>query len=212
MSDILKCMGFDCPLRENCYRFKAPNNDLYQSYLYEPPYNNGTCELFYEIPTTKKSKNMENRYKQSTVDNIINFYNDLSLALYENKNNLPSFQLVELYKKHSIPPTTLKCFIKLGYVNKIAPSTYINKHESISLSKAIRVLALRNKMQREYLKNKKEKDKAIFNKKPRKKSELVEVSEPVKVYKPFKLRTEPRKYTKKKKSIFIRLFNFIFGK
>lgn len=32
MSDISKCNGRDCPIKETCYRFTAPTNTRYQSY------------------------------------------------------------------------------------------------------------------------------------------------------------------------------------
>jgi hypothetical protein len=33
MSDISKCNGTDCPLRENCWRFRAPADKHYQAYV-----------------------------------------------------------------------------------------------------------------------------------------------------------------------------------
>lgn len=38
MSDITKCTGIDCPLREKCYRYTAPEGN-WQSYFSEIPYN-----------------------------------------------------------------------------------------------------------------------------------------------------------------------------
>lgn len=37
MSDITKCKGTDCPVKEGCYRFTAPDNGQYQSYFVEVP-------------------------------------------------------------------------------------------------------------------------------------------------------------------------------
>ena len=36
MSDISKCNGFDCPLRNKCYRFTAIANEHWQSYMNPP--------------------------------------------------------------------------------------------------------------------------------------------------------------------------------
>ena len=45
MSDITKCSGFLCPLKDNCYRYKAKDGVL-QSYFTEQPYKDGKCEMF----------------------------------------------------------------------------------------------------------------------------------------------------------------------
>ena len=37
MTDITKCTGEGCSMKEHCYRFKAPDNDLWQSYFIEAP-------------------------------------------------------------------------------------------------------------------------------------------------------------------------------
>lgn len=50
MTDISKCMGNGCPLREKCYRFTAPSDD-WQSYLVGSPYDAKTesCVMFWPI-------------------------------------------------------------------------------------------------------------------------------------------------------------------
>lgn len=62
MPDVSMCFGIGCPLKENCYRYKA-NPDEYQSYFAEPPYNitesdeQPSCDYFWEIkykPYNKK--------------------------------------------------------------------------------------------------------------------------------------------------------------
>ena len=45
MSDITKCSGFNCPLKDNCKRYKAIGGD-WQYYFTEPPYKDGKCEYF----------------------------------------------------------------------------------------------------------------------------------------------------------------------
>ena len=50
MPDISKCEGKDCPIKENCYRFKAIPNPLWQSYsnfIYDKVKEK--CEYFWEI-------------------------------------------------------------------------------------------------------------------------------------------------------------------
>ena len=48
MSDITKCSGFLCPLKDNCYRYKA-KDDVLQSYFTEQPYKDGKCEMFLSL-------------------------------------------------------------------------------------------------------------------------------------------------------------------
>lgn len=50
MSDITKCEGKDCPIKENCFRFTVKSNSMWQSYFMEVPYNKETknCEFYYE--------------------------------------------------------------------------------------------------------------------------------------------------------------------
>ncbi len=57
MSDITKCTGLNCLLKETCYRYKAKSDNLYQSYFTEVPYNldKKKCEYYYLI--TEKSSN-----------------------------------------------------------------------------------------------------------------------------------------------------------
>jgi len=48
MSDITKCPGKDCTLKEDCYRFTAPVNEYRQSYFTETPkQKNGVCEEYW---------------------------------------------------------------------------------------------------------------------------------------------------------------------
>jgi len=48
MSDISKCMGGDCPLKDTCYRYLAPTHPTYQSWLNSVPYDNG-CDFYWEM-------------------------------------------------------------------------------------------------------------------------------------------------------------------
>lgn len=54
MSDITKCPGVGCVIKEHCKRFTARDNELYQPYFLDPPFNVDTddvkhimyCELY----------------------------------------------------------------------------------------------------------------------------------------------------------------------
>jgi hypothetical protein len=43
MSDISKCSGLNCPLKEDCYRYTAPKSE-WQSYLTDVPYDSDSIE------------------------------------------------------------------------------------------------------------------------------------------------------------------------
>ena len=49
--DICKCKGqigaINCPYKENCYRFTAKADELYQSYFIELPLINGKCDHYW---------------------------------------------------------------------------------------------------------------------------------------------------------------------
>jgi hypothetical protein len=51
MTDITKCTGEGCPLKETCYRFTAPA-EMYQSYFMTPPVLNGKCEYHWSQNAT----------------------------------------------------------------------------------------------------------------------------------------------------------------
>ena len=46
MSDITKCSGTDCPHKESCYRFTAPEGH-YQSYFLNPPLDGTNCDMYW---------------------------------------------------------------------------------------------------------------------------------------------------------------------
>ena len=58
MSDITKCKGENCPLKETCWRFLAPEERLYQSYFLGIPYSKEKekCEYYWE----KEKSNVSN--------------------------------------------------------------------------------------------------------------------------------------------------------
>ena len=49
MTDIAKCSGEGCPIKEKCYRFTA-SEDTFQSWIEKPPYNHekNNCEIYWE--------------------------------------------------------------------------------------------------------------------------------------------------------------------
>ena len=51
MSDISKCYGGECPLKEKGYRFTAPANEQWQTFFVFVPFNNELkeCDMFYAI-------------------------------------------------------------------------------------------------------------------------------------------------------------------
>ena len=58
MADISKCNGANCPIKEKCYRFTAPDG-VWQPYD-NHKYNNG-CEWFWDnrLPNKLTHKNDE---------------------------------------------------------------------------------------------------------------------------------------------------------
>lgn len=60
MADITKCFGdkygASCPLKESCYRFKAPSSDR-QSYFMNIPYDKKQkkCNHYWKIKTDERN-------------------------------------------------------------------------------------------------------------------------------------------------------------
>jgi hypothetical protein len=53
MTDITKCTGEGCELKETCYRFTAPT-EMYQSFFFESPIKDGKCEYQWDTNTKEK--------------------------------------------------------------------------------------------------------------------------------------------------------------
>jgi hypothetical protein len=47
MTDITKCEGTNCPVKQSCYRYTAKVNEHRQSYFTEPPIKDGECEMYW---------------------------------------------------------------------------------------------------------------------------------------------------------------------
>lgn len=56
MPDFALCSGKDCPIKDNCKRYKVRTADPWQSWM-EPPYQDGKCEMFLEYKPTNKQEN-----------------------------------------------------------------------------------------------------------------------------------------------------------
>jgi hypothetical protein len=55
MTDITKCTGEGCPLKESCYRFTAPTG-MYQSFFVGVPIKNGKCEYYWSQNSTSSDE------------------------------------------------------------------------------------------------------------------------------------------------------------
>ena len=55
MTDITKCTGEGCPLKETCYRFTAPA-EMYQSFFMDSPIKDGKCEYYWSRNATSNTK------------------------------------------------------------------------------------------------------------------------------------------------------------
>lgn len=56
MPDICMCVGNECPLKENCYRFTAEPSYM-QAYFTDPPIKDGECEYYWPLKTQNNDRN-----------------------------------------------------------------------------------------------------------------------------------------------------------
>ena len=49
MPDITMCSGDNCPIRQNCYRFKAEPSKYGQSYFVKPPFDGKDCNYLWRF-------------------------------------------------------------------------------------------------------------------------------------------------------------------
>lgn len=49
MSDITMCNGEGCPMKNDCYRFRAEPSEFRQSYFGAPPIKDGRCSFFWRV-------------------------------------------------------------------------------------------------------------------------------------------------------------------
>ena len=62
MTDITKCEGTNCPLKETCFRFLAQSNEFRQSFFSTIPYDaqNKKCVEYWTTPFCKLTKSNNN--------------------------------------------------------------------------------------------------------------------------------------------------------
>jgi len=65
MTDITKCKGLNCPVKEKCYRFTA-KADEYQSYFVDAPIKDGKCDMYWG----ENAENIFNQLKEIVKDGI----------------------------------------------------------------------------------------------------------------------------------------------
>lgn len=59
MASISKCSGYDCPIRNTCYRFTSLSNEDWQSYIQPPGKWIGrkyTCKFFVDNKPLKSER------------------------------------------------------------------------------------------------------------------------------------------------------------
>ena len=61
MSDITKCMGQGCPIKDTCKRYTAKES-IWQSYFWESPIKDGKCDMYWG----EDSENIFNHLKTIT--------------------------------------------------------------------------------------------------------------------------------------------------
>lgn len=63
MPDIAMCMGVKCPIRENCYRYKAVPN-FRQTYFEKAPIKNCDCDYYWPLKSEdEKRTNIQKKGK-----------------------------------------------------------------------------------------------------------------------------------------------------
>lgn len=50
MTDIAKCKGGECPLKDTCYRYLSKAGH-YQTYFNAPPYQGNRCDHYWPVTT-----------------------------------------------------------------------------------------------------------------------------------------------------------------
>ena len=66
MSDITKCPGTDCPMKEKCKRFTEPSNKFHQSYFLDPPYEKNDTYFKCDMYWGDKAEVIWNDLKEAT--------------------------------------------------------------------------------------------------------------------------------------------------
>lgn len=58
MSDISKCFGEGCPLKEKCWRYLAPASFM-QSYINPERKEDGSCDSFWNRSAKKSAEDLD---------------------------------------------------------------------------------------------------------------------------------------------------------
>lgn len=59
MPDICMCIGKGCPLKNNCYRYRAKPDCLGQIFFSVPPYKDGECDRFWDCTGRMKLRGID---------------------------------------------------------------------------------------------------------------------------------------------------------
>jgi hypothetical protein len=62
MTDITKCTGEGCALKETCYRFTA-STGMYQSFFVGVPIKNGQCEYYWGEASQSTYEQLKETFK-----------------------------------------------------------------------------------------------------------------------------------------------------
>lgn len=54
--DFCMCLGKECPIKEQCYLYRAKPSEYRQSYFSEVPYKDEKCEFFVKFHEKSKVK------------------------------------------------------------------------------------------------------------------------------------------------------------
>lgn len=63
MADISMCDDKDCPMKDKCYRYTAPENPFRQTYFWSSPRKGNTCEEFWDNTGWPKDEKFQTKSK-----------------------------------------------------------------------------------------------------------------------------------------------------
>jgi histone deacetylase complex regulatory component SIN3 len=74
MPDISMCRNKECTLKENCYRFTAKAEELWQTYSEFTQYKDGKCDYFWDN-YSKKCKHVKKEGESCTLNDKCTYPN-----------------------------------------------------------------------------------------------------------------------------------------
>ena len=129
----------------------------------------------------------------STIEHVQMFYN--AFKNESKKGIITSLEQHRLFKENKVPYTTIKSLIKLNFVSRIDIGKYEFKKDKLTTEEALKVVRYRNMLQaKNTISRNKKSTKVIINQ--------------IKYNKPKKEKNK----IEKKKSIFTKMWQLIFGK